>query len=91
MPAISCSSGSSRSALSPELSMKRPWNSESGPLDFFRPRNAYPTLSTSSRNLWIALWLSAVTPTRWPCFISSTARRAPVYVFPEPGGPWTKT
>ena len=46
--------------------------------------------STSSRNLWIALWLSAVMPTRRPAFMSATAIRAPFHVFPEPGGPCTK-
>ena len=48
-----------------------------------------PRRATSSRNLWIALWLSDVTPTRCPRRISSIAIRAPRHVLPEPGGPWT--
>ena len=58
------------------------------------PRNAKPCLSAScwiARSmLWIALWLSEVTPTRLPSRISAIAIRAPCHVFPEPGGPWTK-
>ena len=58
------------------------------------PRNAKPCLSAScwiARSmLWIALWLSEVTPTRLPSRISAIAIRAPCHVFPDPGGPWTK-
>ena len=64
------------------------------PPPFFIPRNSKPASSaassTSSRNLWIALWLSAVTPTRRPARMSAIAMRAPFHVFPEPGGPCTK-
>ena len=41
------------------------------------------------RRLWIALWLSEVTPTRLPSRISAIAIRAPCQVLPEPGGPCT--
>ncbi len=73
--------------------MNRPSKCDSSPLPFFIPRNSNPAStaasSTSSRNLWIALWLSAVTPTRRPARMSAIAIRAPFQVFPEPGGPWT--
>ena len=36
----------------------------------------------------MALWLVAATPTRLPAAISETMSRAPVYVLPDPGGPW---
>jgi len=36
----------------------------------------------------MTLWLSAVTPIFFPRFTSSQIIRAPVYVFPDPGGPW---
>ena len=36
----------------------------------------------------MTLWLTAVTPTRFPWATSSQIIRAPTYVFPEPGGPW---
>ena len=44
--------------------------------------------STSRSRLPITLWLFAVMPTRFPAASSRTIIRAPVYVFPAPGGPW---
>lgn len=43
---------------------------------------------TAARRLSITLWLTAVTPTRFPVLASSTMTRAPLKVFPDPGGPW---
>jgi len=37
----------------------------------------------------MTLWLLATTPTRCPAMASRTIMWAPVYVLPEPGGPWT--
>ena len=58
------------------------------------PRNVKPCRSASCSiarsRLWIALWLSDVTPMRFPSRISAIAIRAPCHVFPEPGGPCTK-
>ena len=42
---------------------------------------------TSSRSFRMALWLTALTPTRRPRRTSSQIIRAPVKVFPAPGGP----
>ena len=36
----------------------------------------------------MTLWLVAVIPTRWPVASRATIIRAPLYVLPEPGGPW---
>ena len=35
----------------------------------------------------MTLWLIAVIPTFFPCRTSSQIMRAPVNVFPDPGGP----
>ena len=55
------------------------------------PRNAKPWRSAScwiARSmLWIALWLSEVTPTRLPARISSIAMRAPATSSPSPAAP----
>src|SRR5206468_12046130 len=63
-------------------------------LDFLRPRkrggSSRGAFVISSSRLWIALWLVAAMPTRWPRRISSTAIRAPLHVLPVPGGPWMK-
>ena len=54
-----------------------------------RPLNAKPCSRPPARSprssLWIALWLSEVTPTRLPACISATAIFAPCHVLPEPG------
>ena len=59
-----------------------------------RPLNVKPCRSASCSiarsRLWIALWLSEVTPTRLPARISATAIFAPCQVLPDPGGPCTK-
>ena len=61
---------------------------------FFSPRSGTPVASASSsisaRSLWIALWLCEAIATRLPREIRCVMSRAPVHVFPEPGGPWTK-
>ena len=44
--------------------------------------------ATSSSTFPMTLWLFATTPTRLPLRTRSTITRAPVYVLPEPGGPW---
>ena len=36
----------------------------------------------------MTLWLTAVMPTLRPASTQATIIRAPVYVFPAPGGPW---
>ncbi len=97
VPATSCSPSSSRWRQASLLSImpvalgKR--LSGSPCVDFFRPMKRKPTscasASTAWSRLWIALWLSEVTPTRCPLRISATAMRAPCQVLPEPGGPWT--
>ena len=61
-------------------------------LAFFRPTNASPcssaAASISSSSFPIALCEVAATPTRRPSRSSPQTRRAPVYVLPDPGGPW---
>ncbi len=96
VPASSWSSSSSMSSFDVgAVDELVPSYADSSPLALLQPaeREARPrraASSTSSRNLWIALWLSAVTPTRCPACMSAIAIRAPFHVLPEPGGPWTK-
>ena len=92
VPASRRTSGSAKSATSPELSIRAPVKADSAlPVDFFSPLKSTPsaaaTRSISKSRLWIALWLVAVTPTRLPSRSRRTISRAPVHVFPEPGGP----
>jgi hypothetical protein len=59
------------------------------PLHFFNPGTSRPAFTISSRRLWIALWLVAATPTLFPRASRCRISLAPVYVFPDPGGPCT--
>ena len=84
------------SALSFDVTMQRLENSDPdsvSSLPRLTPLNVNPCASASCwiarSRLWMALWLSEVTPTRLPCRISATAMRAPCQVLPDPGGPWT--
>ena len=95
VPATSWNAGSAQTSPSFDVTMHRLSNpvSVSGS-PRLAPANANPCRSasccTARRKLWIALWLSEVTPTRFPARMSAIAIRAPCHVFPEPGGPCTK-
>ena len=62
------------------------------PLGFCPMRTGTPAAAaataTSSSTFPMTLWLFATTPTRLPAATSATMTRAPVYVLPDPGGPW---
>ena len=96
VPATSSNDGSAQASVSFDVSINRPskpvFSESSSPRFDAAEREALPRASRSiSRSrLWIALWLSDVTPTRFPSRISATAIRAPCHVLPEPGGPCTK-
>ena len=95
VPATSWNDGSAQTSVSVDVTTHRLSNAVSvSGSPRFAPANEYPCRSasccTARRKLWIALWLSEVTPTRFPSRMSAIAMRAPCHVFPEPGGPCTK-
>ncbi len=92
VPASSRTSSSANGGMSPSFSIHVPSYCVSGSpaVHFFSARTGFAAFSISSSRLWIALWLGAATPTRFPSASSSATICAARYVFPEPGGPWMK-